>query len=186
MVYNLIPETNETGLLYNGMVVWNGTEWRTLSNLSLDEGNIENFDCANIKLTPPTYSAGEQYNGILEIPYIGGNGGLYSSMSLGPTNGLTASITTGNLNNGNGSLQYKINGIPINGSPSTTTFSITLNEKTCEAVIGAGTIIDQGGIIFHKTDGIDARIGSGDSYTGNVANSWLSYYDENLPIIGEN
>jgi len=106
-------------------------------------------------------------------------------MNLGPTNGLTASITTGNLNNGNGSLQYKINGIPINGSPSTTTFSITLNEKTCEAVIGAGTIIDQGGIIFHKTDGIDARIGSGDRYTGNVANSWLSYHDENLPIIGE-
>lgn len=29
MVYNLIPETNETGLLYNGIVVWNGTEWRT-------------------------------------------------------------------------------------------------------------------------------------------------------------
>lgn len=184
MVYNLIPESNETGLQYNGMVVWNGEEWRTLSNLYLGDGNIQEFNCANAKLYPSTYNAGELYNGVLDVPYIGGNGGLYSSVIIGPSNGLTASIEEGNLLTGNGSLQYKISGTPISGSPNTTTFSITLNGKTCDAIIGAGTSVDQGGIIFHKSPDVLATIGSGDRYTGNVQTSWLSYYDENLPIIG--
>ena len=54
--------------------VWNGEEWRTLSNLYLGDGNIQEFNCANAKLYPSTYNAGELYNGVLDVPYIGGNG----------------------------------------------------------------------------------------------------------------
>ena len=188
MIYNLIPDNNETGLNYNGMVVWNGEEWRTLNNLYLGNANVINFDCANVKLFPPTYNVGVPYNGILDLPYSGGNSGLYPTMTIGPNNGLTASTDSGNLLIGNGSLQFKVTGTPTVGSPTTTTFSITLNGTTCDAIVGAGTSIDQGDLVYYQTPGINASVygtgsGSGDAYNGTAENGWLSYYAQDLPII---
>lgn len=184
MIYNLTPNTNEQGLNYNGMVMWNGEEWRSINNLYIGEGNVQDLLCVNAKLYPSTYTANQPYEGVLDIPYIGSNGGIYSSMVLGPVNGLTASIDGGNLVTGSGSLQYKVTGIPTSGSPSTTTFQITLNNKSCDATIGAGENIDQGGNIYHKSPDILANVFGNGGVNGTQDIGWISHYDDELPVIG--
>ncbi len=65
------------------------------------------------------------------ITYSGGNGGVYADQSIASTGvlGLTAEIGTGNLNNGNGSIQFQINGTPTSAGIAAFTFSI--GNKTC-------------------------------------------------------
>lgn len=185
IVYNLKPVGNETGVQYNGVVMWNGLEWRTLSNKSLENGTVNQFDCSNTQLKPATYTANTPYNGSLEVPYDGANGGVFSDVVLGPNNGLTATLKSGNLNEGSGSLYFSITGTPQASSPSTTTFTIQIGDSTCDAIVGAGDNIDIGGLVYYKTKDIPATVsGSGDYNSGTQDIGWISYYDNKLPVIG--
>ncbi|MBP1164681.1 uncharacterized protein (TIGR02145 family) [Chryseobacterium sp. PvR013] len=66
-----------------------------------------------------------------QIPYNGGNGGSYSSLSLpsiGVT-GLTAILTADSFQNGSGTLNFSITGTPA--ASGTATFNISLGGQTC-------------------------------------------------------
>ncbi|WP_426478158.1 FISUMP domain-containing protein [Chryseobacterium sp. CBSDS_008] len=65
------------------------------------------------------------------IPYSGGNGGIYSAQTVNSTGvtGLTAVLSSGTLNNGNGTLVYNIMGTP--SAAGTATFNIEFAGQPC-------------------------------------------------------
>jgi predicted outer membrane repeat protein len=64
------------------------------------------------------------------IPYTGGSGGTYTSQTINSTgiSGLTATLTSGVLANGSGSLSYTISGTPT--STGTASFAITIGGQS--------------------------------------------------------
>ena len=180
LVFNLGTVSTFT---YVGYIFWNGSEWRALDGRSLAPGTIGAITCNGVSLTPDSYVAGTPYSGVMTIPYTGGNGGTYEAQTLGPVNGLTATLAAGNFAYGAGSLSYTITGTPTVTSPDTTTFDITLGGQTCSAIIGAGDGIALGDLVYYKTPNILASIGTGGA-NGTAATSWLSYYATDLPILG--
>lgn len=123
-----------------GLYFWNGIEWRGFNNSTTGPGAIGSILCTDITLTPNTYVNGSPYSGTMTVPYTGGNGGAYSAQSIGPINGLTATLLAGNFNNGSGSLTYTVSGIPTVTSPSATNFSINIGGQTCTASVGSGSL----------------------------------------------
>lgn len=140
-VYN----TGTGGLQGAGYVYWNGFEWRGLENGSLTPPQITSLRCSEAVLSPATYITGQAYNGTLRIPYSGGNGGTYSSgtpiASTGVT-GLTATLQSGTLANGNGFLTYYVSGTPSGSSPDLATFAIPgmFGAASCNVSVGATSL----------------------------------------------
>lgn len=181
LVYNM----GDAGLTFAGYVYWNGTEWRTLSGGSLAPGTIGSITCNDVTMTPSIYEAGVPFEGTMIVPYTGSNGGVYEEQILGPVNGLTATLAAGNFEPGAGSLAYHITGTPTVTTPEITTFSINIGGQTCEASIGAGDGIAPGDLVFYKTPEIPASVvGSGTSTGGNQDIGWMSYYANDLPVVG--
>lgn len=168
LVYNL----GTGGLVYNGYVFWNGTEWRTFNNGSLAPGTVGTITCNGVTLSPSTYTAGVPFTGTMNVPYTGGNGGIYAAQTIGPVNGLTATLSAGNFNSGSGTLSYTVSGTPTLTSPITTTFPLNIGGKTCSAVVGAGDGLAPGDLVFYKA-----------AFSANVS-GWMSAFVTDLPIIG--
>lgn len=161
------------GLNYEGYVFWDGDEWRAFNNNSLSEGSIGAITCNNVTLTPSTYTIGEEYTGTLTVPYTGANGGVYPAQTIGPINGLTATLASGNFNTGSGTLSYTVKGVPSETSPHITIFPINIGGQICEANVGAGDVMNPGELVYYRTN-LDAKLSS----------VWLSTYANDLPIIG--
>ncbi len=141
LVYNLGTQPNFT---YAGYVYWDGSQWRPLDGRSLQQGNINALRCMDANLDPLTYTAGTAFQGTMTIPYTGGNGGIYGAQTLGPVNGITATITQGNFAQGSGTLIYTISGTPTVSSPNTTTFPISIGGQSCNAEVGGGKKLSAG------------------------------------------
>ena len=169
----LVYNTGTAGLSYAGYVFWNGSEWRSLHNSSISNGIVGTITCNGITMTPSTYTNGTPYTGTMMVPYTGGNGGLYEAQTIGPINGLTAVIASGNFNVGAGTLAYTVTGTPSVTSPITTSFPINIGGATCEAVVGAGDGIAPGDLVFYST-----------SLNANLSGVWLNQYANDLPVIG--
>jgi hypothetical protein len=168
LVYNL----GTAGLHYNGYVFWDGIEWRTFNNSTLLPGVIEALNCNNAQLTPRTYITGIPYTGTMTVPYTGGNGGAYPAQTVGPVNGLTATLSAGNFALGSGSLSYVITGIPTVTSPAATVFSLNIGGQNCSASVGADGGIVTGDLIHYKA-----------SMPSTPAGVWLSSYVADLPVL---
>jgi uncharacterized protein (TIGR02145 family) len=94
-------------------------------------GTITTLNCANATNTG-TLKAGTPSNGVSSsVPYSGGVAGTHLGqvvMSTG-VNGLTATLTSGNINTGNGSLVYTITGTP--NSAGTANFGLNIGGQSC-------------------------------------------------------
>ncbi len=93
---------------------------------------ITTLDCAGASFAPNQATEGIAYNGTLTISYTNGNGGSYNQQSVSSTGitGLIATLTEGNVANGNGNVAYSISGTP--SGAGTASFAITFAGKTCE------------------------------------------------------
>ena len=180
----LVYNTGKGGLTYTGYVFWNETEWVSLTSGSLAEGTIGAITCNGISITPPTYTADTEYMGTMSVPYTGSNGGVYPAMTLGPVNGLTATLASGNFTPGAGTLSFAVTGTPTVTSPETTTFSLNVGGRTCDAVIGAGDGIAPGDMVFYASNEFSATVGTGNIMTGTNPVGWMSTYVTDLPVIG--
>ncbi len=169
----LVYNSGTGGLSYNGYIFWNGSEWRTFNNGSLAIGTIGNITCNGITLSPETYTAGVPYTGTMTVPYTGGNGGTHPAQTIGPVNGLTATISEGNFSSGAGTLSYTISGTPTVTSPVITTFTLNIGGQTCNAAVGAGNGLEPGDLVFYKA-----------AIPSTPAGVWLSAYKSDLPILG--
>lgn len=169
LVYNL----GTPGLTYVGYVYWTGSEWRALNSTSISEGTIGSITCNGVSSVPSIYQTGTAYTGTMMVPYTGGNGGVYEAQTIGPINGLTATLPTGNFNVGSGTLAYTVTGTPTVTSPEVTTFPITVGGKTCSAIIGSGDGIAPGDLVYYRT-----------TMSATTSGVWLSAYANDLPVIG--
>ena len=95
-------------------------------------GIISSLNCAGASVTGLT----------IEIPYTGGNGGVFDSQSAASTGitGLSATLSAGNYANGGGSLSWAISGVP--SGPGTANFSLSSGGLSCSVpfTVVAGTI----------------------------------------------
>lgn len=157
-----IPNPTTGLLVYNtgtnpaftveGYLYWNGEEWRQFVSGTSKNPEISGLDCINARINPVSYKAGEHYEGVLIVPYFGGNGGYYGAditiESTGVT-GLTATLQPGNLAYGNGELIFNLSGTPSQSSPELATFELDFASNVCSASVGANSL-KQGEIEFWK------------------------------------
>ncbi len=124
---NGIPSGAQQGqslTMCDGQLVW------ATGGLCL--GKISGFNCSDTIYTGNLYANQTLETGSTsKITYTGGNGGIYTSQSIASTGvtGLTATLTAGTLNNGNGTLTFAISGTPT--TTGIANFTITLSGKTC-------------------------------------------------------
>ncbi|SEH28291.1 hypothetical protein SAMN05421593_0661 [Chryseobacterium culicis] len=180
LVFNL---GTQPGLNYKGYVFWNGTEWRALDNSFLTAGTLGAIDCDGAALSPNSYTAGVPYTGTMSVSYTGGNGGTFGAQTIGPVNGLTATLASGNFNNGTGTLNYTVSGTPTVSSPATTTFPINIGGQSCSATVGAGNSISIGEEIYWSGQAPGNIGAGGTNTTANVATNYLSNYAANVPVV---
>lgn len=179
-----IPNPTTGLLVYNtgtnpsftveGYLYWNGSEWRQFVSGTSKNPQISGLDCINARINPVSYKAGQHYEGVLIVPYFGGNGGYYSAdltiESTGVT-GLTATLQPGNLAYGNGEMIFNLSGTPSESSPELATFEIDFAGNICSASVGANSL-RQGEIEYwHGTMLASER------------NVLISDFVEDMPII---
>nr|WP_199156525.1 hypothetical protein [Pedobacter sp. ASV2] len=142
LVYNL----GNAGLNTVGYVYWDGIQWRKIEGLIASSPSISSLDCTKSILEAPSYYANSPYNGVLSIPYTGGNGATYAAGTPIPSTGvtgLTATLQAGTLAVGSGNLIFRVTGTPGLGSPNTASFAIPSIfgiSGGCTTTVGAGFI----------------------------------------------
>ncbi|APD06475.1 chitinase [Flavobacteriaceae bacterium UJ101] len=97
--------------------------------------SVTNLNCSSRTLTG-SLTEGTSSSGVsFKVPYVGGNGGTYNAQTISSTEvtGLTASLTAGNVNSGNGNLTFTISGTP-SGSGNAN-FKINIGGKSCSVSI---------------------------------------------------
>lgn len=179
-----IPNPTTGLLIYNtganpafaveGYLYWNGTEWRQFVSGTSKKPQISGLDCINTRMNPVSYKAGQHYEGVLIVPYFGGNGGYYGAdlaiASTGVT-GLTATLQPGSLAYGNGELIFTLSGTPSQSSPELATFNINFSGYNCTASVGANSL-RQGEIQYWQG-----------SMLASISNKKLSDYIAEMPVI---
>lgn len=138
IVYNV----NEKGKFQLGLHTWDGTEWRKIDNSPVIQPEISSLMCNSKTMSPNEYKKDQFFEGLLTIPYLGGNGGSYAGtapVSIG--NGLYMERVEGKLSYGGGQVTFRIFGTPQVSTPTTTEFDIEFLEKTCNNIsVGSGNI----------------------------------------------
>jgi uncharacterized protein (TIGR02145 family) len=103
----------------------------TLTRTVLLLGTISSLNCAAAVNSGLLVQGTLASNTSSNIPYTGGNGGVYSAQTIPSTGvaGLTATISAGSFALGTGSLNYSITGTPISGGAAS--FTLNIGGKTC-------------------------------------------------------
>lgn len=181
----LVFNTGEGNLKKIGFLYWNGAEWVQFVTSPSKAPYVLSLDCINARIEPSRYTAGENYEGTLIIPYSGGNGAYYNGgntiFSSGVT-GLKAVLQSGYLAYGNGYLVYNLFGTPSSSSPALATFNIDAFGFNCQATVGENTI-NQGEVIYWHGS-MPANVGRYGIIADNLNIPVLaSDYIKNMPII---
>jgi len=100
-------------------------------NVNPPPATVATLNCAGANYTG-TLTCDSVVNGVtVTVPYFVGNGESYIAQTIHSTGvtGLTASLASGTLVNGNGSVTYTITGIP--SSNGVASFYLTLGGQSC-------------------------------------------------------
>jgi hypothetical protein len=127
-----------------------GYSVRCIKDYPASIGSIDTIGSSNQGIL---YSGQSSNNVSTTLYYKNGNGALYDALAIQSTGvtGLTATLSAGNLNNGDGSLQFIISGTP--SATGTANFSITIGGKNIvfSRTVNTLTIGSYfgGGIVFY-------------------------------------
>ncbi|GAB4041068.1 hypothetical protein GCM10028809_67270 [Spirosoma gilvum] len=92
---------------------------------------ITGLTCTSATFSTSAVS-GTAYTATATVPYVGGNGGSYpvgSAIASSGVTGLNATLVSGNLANGAGSIVYNITGTP--SAAGTANFALNFGGQTC-------------------------------------------------------
>ncbi len=131
------------GDFVSGVHTWTGTEWRKIDDSPVIQPQITSLICGSIQMTPNKYEQNVPFEGILKVPYLGGNGGSYpGAPAVAIGNGLSMERIGGKLAYGGGEAMYRVFGTPLASSPTAVTIpSINFLGKTCSNIkVGDGAI----------------------------------------------
>lgn len=92
---------------------------------------VEELSCSGIVLDNKEIYKGEVYNGVMILPYLKGNGAYFLGLNTPSSGvlGLTMSLQSGKLINGNGSIELVLKGTPIDTGIAV--FTVAFGTKTC-------------------------------------------------------
>jgi uncharacterized protein (TIGR02145 family) len=112
-----------------------GSGWNETCGTPITTGTITTINCVGAAITG-TLTSGTAASGVsASVPYTGGNGGSYTAQTISSTGvtGLTASLNSGTLANGIGSLSLTISGIP--STSGTASFALTIGGQSCSFTV---------------------------------------------------
>ncbi|WP_155297206.1 beta strand repeat-containing protein [Spirosoma aerolatum] len=104
---------------------------KTETDLTPSSASISGFTCGSATFSASAVS-GTSYTATATVPYRGGNGASYATGSAIPSSGVTglnATLISGNLANGDGSIVYNITGTP--SGTGTANFALNFGGQTC-------------------------------------------------------
>ncbi len=118
--------------------------WITINGLC--SGTINSLNCNNVINSGSLTENNSANNVTFIIPYTGGNGGTYNSQNISSTGvlGLTANLSAGSFQNGNGNLTFNISGTPL--SSGVANFNINIGGKNCTV---SRTVLSQNSNSFY-------------------------------------
>jgi hypothetical protein len=117
LVYNTGTDTN---FKTQGYMYWGGYEWKLFNASTSTSAKIVHLNCLGATLSPSNYQTGVPYEGVIKVPYTGGNGGFFTGGTLYTANGLTFTLQDGKLDVGAGELVIRVEGTPTVSSPVAT------------------------------------------------------------------
>jgi gliding motility-associated-like protein len=93
--------------------------------------SVSSLSCDNYMLDNTVLLKGEMYNGVVILPYLGGNGANYLGLNLSSSsvNGLTMTLPAGKLAKGNGSIELVLKGVP--SDTGVALFNLVFGTKSC-------------------------------------------------------
>ena len=93
--------------------------------------SVSSLSCDNYMLDNTVLLKGEMYNGVVILPYLGGNGANYLGLNISSSsvNGLTMTLPSGKLAKGNGSIELVLKGVP--SDTGIALFNLVFGTKTC-------------------------------------------------------
>ncbi|CCG54651.1 Putative hemagglutinin-related protein precursor [Flavobacterium indicum GPTSA100-9 = DSM 17447] len=170
----------------NGLIIYNTSincfqYYKNFSWFSLCDATVSSLNCGGG--TASNGAVGVPYSGNATLPYLGGNGGSYSSgypISSTGVSGLTATLQAGTLSNGAGNLTFTISGTPTSSGTAnfafsfggqSCTFSITIDGPTIASIPCSApfTITPAGngiaGLPFNKIVSVPYTGGNGVAYS---------------------
>ncbi len=102
--------------------------------------SVSSLSCDNYMLDNTVLLKGEMYNGVVILPYLGGNGANYLGLNLSSSsvNGLTMTLPSGKLAKGNGSIELVLKGVPTDTGIAL--FNLVFGTKTCPISLRVYTI----------------------------------------------
>lgn len=172
IVYNV----NASSVFHQGLHIWDGKEWRKIDNSPVIQPEISSLMCKSKTMSPNEYKKDQFFEGLLTIPYLGGNGGAYTGtdpVSIG--NGLYIERVEGKLSLGGGQVTYRIFGTPTVDTPTPTTFNTDFLGKTCTNIsIGTGDIVS----VYVKNLTKDQTITAERPSTGDVSGATKLPFEE--------
>jgi 6-phosphogluconolactonase/glucosamine-6-phosphate isomerase/deaminase len=112
-----------------------GISVRCIKDASAIPPTVGTLNCGSTSIIG-TLTSGTAASGVsASVPYTSGNSGSYLAQSFSSTGvtGLTATLTSGNLANGSGSLSFAISGTP--STSGSAIFALTIGGQTCSFTI---------------------------------------------------
>ena len=98
-------------------------------------GTVTQLDCSSAVLTGALISNSPASNVSVSVPYTGGNSGSFSAQTITSTGvtGLTATLASGTLSFGAGSVVYTVTGTP--SAVGTASFALNIGGQTCTLTV---------------------------------------------------
>ena len=135
---NYIGQTDEIS-------IWNRalTQSEITATYNNSAGTVNALNCSSFTQTGLLLSGQVANNVNVTIPYNGGNTGFYAGQSISSTGvtGLTATLNSGTLANGSGTVSYTISGTP--SGVGNAIFPISIGGQSCNLSIPVTTLAAQ-------------------------------------------
>ena len=136
--------------------------------------SVSSLSCDNYMIDNPVLLKGEMYNGVVILPYLGGNGANYLGLNISSSsiNGLTMTLPTGKLAKGNGSIELVLKGVPADTGIAL--FNLVFGTKTCP--IKLRVYIPQPELSVLRCDNLSlnpSAVGKNLEYSGEVSINYL-------------
>jgi gliding motility-associated-like protein len=102
--------------------------------------SVSSLSCDNYVIDNTVLLKGEMYNGVVILPYLGGNGANYLGLNISSSSvkGLTMTLPSGKLAKGNGSIELVLKGVPADTGIAQ--FNLVFGTKTCPISLRVYTI----------------------------------------------
>jgi uncharacterized protein (TIGR02145 family) len=136
---NLVNNSDSRFLAFGSNVAYFSSGYRSsgfaIRCIKETVGSVGALNCNGFTQSGNLYSGQAASNVSINVPYSGGNGGYYAGQNASSTGvtGLTATLTSGTLANGSGTLSYTITGTP--SGVGNATFAINIGGQSCNLVV---------------------------------------------------